>query len=319
MSHLITFQPLYQPRVWGGRRLSSFPGRVLPDGADRIGESWEIVDRDEAQSVVCNGRYQGLTLRQLREQYGTEVFGEKVDPARPFPILVKWLDCRERLSLQVHPPARVAAQLGGEPKTENWYVADADEGALLLAGLKQDATRESLLEALLDNSLESLVQEIPVQKSDSLLVHSGCLHAIGGGNLILEIQQNSDTTYRLYDWGRMGTDGNPRELHIEESLQCIQFGDIIPRKAGAGQSPQVIAEADEFRITKWRIEDQQPLSFQADDFPRLGHIVEGSASCEQSVDGVLYAGINFLIPAGLSFILYPKKSFTFLMTDQIRF
>jgi mannose-6-phosphate isomerase len=319
MSQLITFHPLYQPRIWGGRRLASFPSRELPDNGELIGESWEIVDRDEAQSVVRNGRYQGLTLRQLRELHGREIFGDEVDIERSFPILVKWLDCSERLSLQVHPPATVATQLGGEPKTENWYVADAEEGAVLLAGLRQDANRESLLQALGNNTLETLVQEIPVQAGDSLLVHSGCVHAIGGGNLILEIQQNSDTTYRLYDWGRVGTDGKPRELHIEESLQCIHYGDTPPQKVHAENNPQVIAESAEFRITEWRVKDQNPLSIDADLFPRLGHIVSGSASCTHYADGILCTGTNFLIPAGLSFILHPSKEFTFLLTDRIRF
>jgi len=213
MNTPLHFRPLYQERVWGGRNFESKLGRTLPENKV-IGESWEVVDRSEAQSVVAEGPHAGKSLRELIREDPVAIMGEGWDPERPFPILVKWLDCQERLSLQVHPPADVAPRLGGEPKTENWYVADATEGAGLIVGLRRGVTREAFEKAIHDSTLESLVHRFPVSAGDSILVQSGRLHAIDAGNLILEIQQNSDTTYRVYDWGRVGLDGTPRQLHI---------------------------------------------------------------------------------------------------------
>ena len=132
MTPFLSFKPVYQERVWGGRALASFLDRKLP-GSAPIGESWELVDRPEAQSVVANGPWAGKSLREVMATHAAAVMGPAWPPERPFPILVKWLDCRERLSLQVHPPASIAAQLGGEPKTENWYIARAEPGAAVLA------------------------------------------------------------------------------------------------------------------------------------------------------------------------------------------
>jgi len=223
MREVLQFQPIYQERVWGGRRLESYLGRELPSGPP-IGESWEIVDRPEAQSVVKGGAYNGTTIRKIMERHGAEVMGPNWPAARPFPILVKWLDCSERLSLQVHPPKSVAASLHGEPKTENWYVAHSTPGASLFVGLKKGVTREVFAKALAGGTAEDCVNRVPVAAGDSILVQSGQVHAIDAGNLILEIQQNSDTTYRLHDWGRVGLDGKPRKLHVEESLASIVWG-----------------------------------------------------------------------------------------------
>lgn len=188
------FEPIYQERVWGGSSLASALGRKLPDGK-RIGESWEIVDRPEAQSVVARGPAKGKTLRRLIEEHSDEIAGPGFPKERAFPILVKWLDCRDRLSLQVHPPASVAGQLGGEPKTENWYIARAAEGASLLVGLKRGATREAFERAIKDGTVSELVHRFPVSEGHSILVRSGQIHAIDAGNLILEIQQNSEIRF----------------------------------------------------------------------------------------------------------------------------
>ena len=140
---------------------------------------------------------------------------------RPFPILVKWLDCRDRLSVQVHPPAAIAPKLGGEPKTENWYFGKTDAGAAVYAGLKAGVTKESFEKAIADGTVDQSLDRLAVRDGDSLLIHSGTMHAIDAGNVILEIQQNSDTTYRVYDWGRAGLDGKPRTLHVRESVGIV--------------------------------------------------------------------------------------------------
>jgi mannose-6-phosphate isomerase len=199
----------------------------LPPGKP-IGESWEISDRDDAQSVLLNGPLAGHTLRQLIEKLGYEkIVGGRASRRADsrFPLLIKLLDARERLSLQVHPPASVASQLGGEPKTEMWFIMDAAPDAHLIAGLKRGVTREQFEQSLTahHSPLTNLLHRFPVKSGDSIFIPSGRLHAIDAGLVIAEIQQNSDTTYRVFDWGRTG-----RALHIEQSLASIDFNDFEP-------------------------------------------------------------------------------------------
>jgi len=274
MSSFLRLKPLYQDRVWGGRALESALDRTLPP--DRpIGESWEIVDRPEAQSVVSGGEFDGRTLREVIATHTAAIMGPRWPAERPFPILVKWLDCKERLSLQVHPPAAVAPELKGEPKTENWYIAACAPGSHLIVGLKRGVTRAQFEKALTDLTLEDCVHRFPVNAGDSILVHSGQIHAIDGGNLILEIQQNSDTTYRVYDWGRVGLDGKPRKLHIAESLRSIDWNDFEPMPVRAAPTAGVIADCPEFRIRRVVLGAGERLHLRAQEQPRILSVVSG--------------------------------------------
>lgn len=214
-------------RVWGGRELERVYGRVLPDQMP-YGESWEIVDRENEQSVVDQGLFAGKTLHDLWTRHRTEIFGEGYDSHPRFPILIKILDARDDLSIQVHPPVERAEEPGGEPKTEMWYIAERDPGAKLYVGLKKGVTRADFERAISDGTVADRVHAIAPQAGDSIFIPSGRLHAIGAGFLIHEIQQNSDTTYRVFDWNRMGLDGKPRELHVAESLASIDFNDFEP-------------------------------------------------------------------------------------------
>ena len=220
-------------RVWGGRRFDSLLGKAIPHGS-LIGELWEIVDRVDAQSIVHAGPFQGKALHELWGSHRAELFGEAyaAHPSDRFPLLIKLLDARERLSVQVHPPQHLAAALGGEPKTEVWYFLDALPGARIYAGLKKGVTREEFESALRTGEVERTLHEIPVVTGESIFIPSGRLHAIGEGNVIVEVQQNSDTTYRVFDWNRMGLDGKPRTLHIAESLASIDFDDFEPPVRG---------------------------------------------------------------------------------------
>jgi mannose-6-phosphate isomerase len=292
---LLRFAPIYQERVWGGHAMRDALGRALPPGAP-MGESWEIVDRPEAQSNVSGGPWAGRALREIMERDTTAVMGPQWAAAARFPILVKWLDARERLSLQVHPPAAVAKQLGGEPKTENWYVAEAAPGAGLLAGLKRGVTRAQFEAALRGGALEPLVHRLPVRPGDNLFVPSGRLHAIDAGLLILEIQQNSDTTYRVYDWGRVGLDGRPRALHVAESLQCIDFADFEPAVQAAGATAAMLAEAAEFRIRRVPLAQGAELSFSANEQPRIISVAEGLLASDDVANAELERGANVLVP-----------------------
>jgi mannose-6-phosphate isomerase len=223
----ITFTPLYMPRVWGGRELAHHYGRTLPT-AEPYGEAWEIVDREDEQSVVDAGIYQHRTLHELWMDHREVIFGADFQPHPRFPILIKILDARDDLSLQVHPPTHLAETLAGEPKTEMWFIADCDSGAKLYVGLKNGVTRADFVQALTDGTVASCIHALTPQPGDSIFIPSGRLHAIGAGFLIYEIQQNSDTTYRVFDWNRLGLDGKPRDLHIAESLASIDFQDFEP-------------------------------------------------------------------------------------------
>jgi mannose-6-phosphate isomerase len=228
----LTFQPLFKERVWGGRKLEQLYGKALPAGVP-IGESWEITDRPEGVSVITNGPLAGRDLRWLMENHAKELLGDSQPCAGRFPLLVKILDAQEKLSLQVHPPAHKAAELRGEPKTEMWYVADGTPDADLFVGLRRGATREEFERRIQDGSVAECFHRIAVKRGDSMFLPSGRVHALGAGNVIFEIQQNSDTTYRVFDWNRVGLDGKPRELHIPQALASVDFADFEPALAPA--------------------------------------------------------------------------------------
>ena len=323
MRDLLRFEPIYQERVWGGRALESALGRVLPAGPP-IGESWEIVDRAEAQSVVVQGPAQGLTLRAVLAKHAAEVMGPKWPAGKPFPLLVKWLDCHERLSLQVHPSADVAAELGGEPKTENWYIAHTAPDAHLIVGLKRGVTRAQFERAIADNTVEQCVHHFRVAAGDSILVQSGQVHAIDAGNLILEIQQNSDTTYRVYDWGHVGFDGKPRQLHIEQSLRSIDWESFEPAPLRAAPTSGTIADCPEFSIRRVVLGAGERCHLRAGEQPRLLSVVSGVA--RGSLDNAsgsrpafghkLVRGDNVLLPFAGAFTFTAEATTILLITEN---
>src|SRR6266568_1262184 len=242
MLYPLSFHPIFKERVWGGRNLERLYQKPLPPTVP-IGESWEITDRPEGISVIANGPLAGKTLRWLMENHGPELLGAPSEqPSTPraetagrkpasgarFPLLIKILDAQDTLSVQVHPPPAVAAKLGGEPKTEMWYIAEAAPGAELFVGLKRGVTRAEFERKIHDGTVAECIHRLPVKSGDAMFLPSGRLHAIGAGIVIFEIQQNSDTTYRVFDWNRAGLDGRPRELHVAQSLASIDFSDFEP-------------------------------------------------------------------------------------------
>ncbi len=269
----LSFQPLYKTRVWGGRNLASRYQRDLPD-EQPYGESWEIVDRADDQSVVHSGPFADKTLHELWKNHRNEIFGESFPDSERFPLLIKILDCQEDLSVQVHPPADLAPSLGGEPKTEMWYLAQAEPHASLYVGLRNGVTRDDFEKAINDGTVAEVVHRIQPQSDDSIFIASGRLHAIGGGNLIFEIQQNSDTTYRVFDWNRVGLDGKPRELHIDESLASIDFEDFEPEMDQA--DGDTLASCPYFQTDRLSISSGSELSNPNPESFSIVAVVSGS-------------------------------------------
>lgn len=304
-SQPLVFEPIFMERIWGGRRLETLFGKRLPP-AVRIGESWEIVDREEAQSVVHSGPWRGKTLHALWMEHRAEVFGEIADTAR-FPILIKLLDAEEKLSLQVHPPPELAAELGGEPKIEFWYIADAAPAAELYVGVRRETSREAFEEAIASGSAEEHVHRVAVKTGDSMFLPSGRVHAIGAGNVIVEVQQNSDTTYRVFDWNRSDESGNPRALHVQESLRCIDFDDREPSLVDPDREA-LVAHAL-FRIEKWSLDAPREVAPRGDF--AIVCCLSGAVEC----NGIRIApGEFFLAPAVLEErLLNPRAAETSLL------
>ena len=301
----LVFRPIFKERIWGGQLIADRYGKA----ADRdrpMGESWEICDRPGESSVVAHGPLEGRTLHTLMEERGKEILGRERDR---FPLLVKILDARERLSLQVHPPASVAARLGGEPKTEMWYMAECAPGAELHVGLTAGATREIFEERLRSGTVAECFHRIGVRSGDAMFLPSGRVHAIGSGNLVFEIQENSDTTYRVFDWNRKGLDGQLRELHQAESLQCIDFADIEPslvqvpwRSLGPGERRRTLADCSSFRVEQLVLEGD--LCLPAGTGARVAGVISGKTICRGNGAAIpLGAGEFALLPHALTTIL----------------
>ena len=252
----LVFEPIFMERVWGGRRLESLYGKRLPSAA-LIGESWEIVDRPEAQSVVHEGPLRGLTLHELWCKHRAEIFVNVPDSPR-FPILCKLLDAQENLSLQVHPPRAIAKKLAGESKSELWYVASAAPKARLYAGVKKGTTRDSFLKSVGQGKVERHLHALEIKTGDAMFLPSGRMHALGAGSVLVEIQENSDTTYRIYDWDRTKKGRAARQMHIAEAMQCIDFNDAEPGLLRPKGEPLVRHES--FEIDKWDLRKDREIA-----------------------------------------------------------
>jgi mannose-6-phosphate isomerase len=299
MLYPLTFRPIFKERVWGGRNLERLYGKRLPPDIP-IGESWEISDRPGDVSVIANGPLAGKDLHWLMEHRAKELFGEAQPSGERFPLLIKTLDAEEKLSLQVHPPAHKAAELGGEPKTEMWYIADAKPGAELYVGLKRGVTRKEFEQKVKSGEVADCFHRVNVKAGDVMFLPSGRVHAIGAGLVIFEIQQNSDTTYRVFDWNRVGLDGKPRELHIRESLASIDFHDFEPELIPATTEPlaaRVLVKSPLFNVTALSVEGSMPLFFGDLRIIGVTHgrmiVTDGSHTVE------LNAGNFCMVPANL--------------------
>jgi mannose-6-phosphate isomerase len=305
-------------RVWGGRNIERLYGKPLPPEVP-IGESWEITDRPDANSVITNGPLAGKTLRWLMENHAGELLGPERAGMKVFPLLVKILDAQEKLSLQVHPPAAKAKELGGEPKTEMWFIADATPTADLFVGLKRGVTREDFERKIRDGTVAECFHHVPVKSGDTMFLPSGRVHAIGAGNVIFEIQQNSDTTYRVFDWNRVGLDGKPRDLHVEQSLASIDFNDFEPSLVKGGYSRnetfavRYLVDDPLFRVNAWQVKRGQRF-YVSNKLPQIFGITRGRIVISgNNVEVMLKAGEFALVPATVERISVQAETQTELL------
>lgn len=310
----LTFQPLFVERPWGGRELEKMLHLPLPDGS-LIGEFWAITDRPNAQSIVVEGPLAGTSIHELWTQKRSEIFGSAHDanPATSFPILCKILDASQRLSLQVHPRKSDITSPHEEPKTECWYFLKTTPEALCYAGLKPAITRKIFAQALEQGTLDSMLHSFPVKAEESLFIPSGRLHAMGQGIMAIEVEQNSDTTYRVFDWNRKDAYGRARELHIEAALASIDFEDEEPMPQEASKT--IIADCPYFHVEKWILESPRAV-FSANNFS-LFTCLTGSVVCGEELYN---PGDFFLIPATLyNALLIPQAPQTTLLRTTLPF
>ncbi len=300
----IKFIPRFKERIWGGQKLAELYQKQC-SGSGPIGESWEVSDRPGDESVVENGPLAGKSIRWLIQNHGEAMFGRPTAPSERFPWLAKILDARQDLSLQVHPPAGIAPQLNGEPKTEAWYIADADPGAKLYVGLRKGVTREEFEKRIDSGDVAECFHQVPVEPGDVMFLPSGRVHALGAGIVLFEIQQNSDTTYRVFDWNRKGLDGKPRELHIPQSMASIDFDDFEPDLArapflpdGDGISKKLLVDHAVFRLTLLRLQDRATWKAPKGKMTLLA-VVKGRCRAGEGGTALdLPTGSFVLIPAG---------------------
>lgn len=288
----LKFHPVFKRYLWGGRRLGTVLGKPIGAGED-YAESWEVADHDQGQSIVANGPLAGTPLRQLVQKRGEELLGRHAPQPR-FPLLFKYLDCQRDLSVQVHPDDFAAARLNPPDlgKTEAWLVLDAAPGSRIFAGLKSVIDRETLAREVGKGRTELCLHSFEARAGQVVFIPAGTVHALGAGLLVAEIQQASDTTYRLYDWDRVGPDGQPRQLHVQESLAAIDYSakqvyPLSPQPVGQPHAPQPSVErliaCDKFVLDRIVATKEQPLG--GDNRFHILSVLEGEALLGVSLPG----------------------------------
>jgi len=303
----LRFERICMEKVWGGRRLEQAAGIRLP-GSGPIGETWEIVDRADHASVVAEGEFAGQTLTELVREHRAAILGRtRTTVEGRFPLLVKFLDASEPLSVQVHPPSGTRGELG-EGKSEAWYLLDAKPDSRLWLGLQPAASRDAMASSANTRELLRHVVEWPARRGDIAFVPGGTVHAIGGGIALLEVQENADTTHRFYDWDRLGLDGKPRPIHVEKAPASTSFGGatVGPRAArfedvvvGVRRAPLV----DQPCFGMELFELDVAHAFDTQDLAGIYVVLEGRARIRsrggEDLDTRIERGTTWLVPAAL--------------------
>lgn len=275
----LKFHPVFKRYLWGGRRLAAVLGKPIGVGDD-YAESWEVADHAQGESVVSFGPLAGAPLHQLVRDRGRELLGRHAPQPR-FPLIFKYLDCQRDLSVQVHPNDAAAARLDPPDlgKTEAWLVLAAEPGSRIFAGLKSAIDRDTLACEVAKGRTELCLHSFEARAGQCVFIPAGTVHALGAGLLVAEIQQASDTTYRLFDWNRVGPDGQPRKLHLEESLAAINYAarQVYPQTPQPTRQPHVerLIACDKFVLDRWTVTKEVPLG--GDDRFHILSVLEGEA------------------------------------------
>ncbi|MBL7077265.1 MAG: class I mannose-6-phosphate isomerase [Kiritimatiellae bacterium] len=303
--------PVYKDYIWGGTSIPSRFNREPQPGL--CAESWELCDHADGMSIVSNGPREGTSLHDLLLEMGADLVGT-ASPTDHFPLLVKIIDAAQKLSVQVHPNDDSAPVVGGEAKSEMWYILDGAPGTQFYAGLVAGTTVETFDAALEDGTVQNLLKSHPASPGNLTYIRGGCVHAIGEGCLILEVQQNSNTTYRVYDWGRVDAEGNPRELHVEKARQVIDW-ELDP--AGATPSEPIVDGPNRsqdllvtpyFRFGRLNIETPFHVTNDGRSFHML-FVTKGTLTvATEGGKETVGAGTTLLLPASISeYALAPEE------------
>lgn len=297
----LTFVPVLKRYLWGGRRLGDLFGKPLGAGHD-YAESWEIADHPQGQSVIACGPLAGTTLHELVTTRGEELLGKHAPQSR-FPLIFKLLDCHNDLSVQVHPSDAAAARLVPPDlgKTEAWIVLDVAPGSKIYAGLKKGCDLSGFSQAIQAGKAADFLHSFQPCSGDCVFIPAGTVHALGAGLLVAEIQQASDTTYRLYDWGRVGPDGKPRQLHIEQGLavtdvSAIEVGPVTPRPT-ADPLCERLVHCDKFVLDRWTLNHAAQIG--GDDRFHIISVISGQTRLPDYNDITLPRGQTVLLPASV--------------------
>jgi mannose-6-phosphate isomerase len=302
--HPLRFEPIFKRLIWGGRRLATVLRKPIGEGSE-YAESWEISDHRADVSRVADGPFAGSTLRDLVRLHGEDLFGPALGSREQFPLLVKFIDAQQDLSVQVHPDDARGRRLANDNgKTETWVIVHAEPGSKIYAGLRPGTTRQDMARAIEAGTVESLLHSFPARKGDCILIPAGTVHAIGAGVVLAEFQQMSDATFRLYDWDRVGHDGKPRQLHVAESLESIDFesGPIFPTEPTAEPTPggtvERLSRSDYFCLDRLTLTGSTAVG-EPDRFTILLGIDGEVEVCSGEVTVTLGLGQTLLLPASI--------------------
>ena len=320
----LKFNPILKSMIWGGDKLRQY--KAIDTDQKNIGESWELSGVPGNESVVSNGEFAGRTITELIKEYGPELLGRHVYETygENFPLLIKFIDARDDLSIQVHPDDAMAQSVHGQPfgKTEMWYVVSADKDAHLMSGLSAKITPEEYVSRVENNTITDVLSDYKVQSGDVFFLPAGRIHSIGKGCFIAEIQQTSDLTYRIYDFGRLGLDGNPRELHTELAKDAIDYS--VSEDYRTAYTPVLnedapLVECEYFKTHLLDLTDPLSVDVKSKDSFMIVICLEGHGELTDSEGNVvaLKQGETVLVPASADFIIFKPHGQMKILTSSL--
>lgn len=314
----LKFEPIYQYRLWGGRKLEHLLSKPLPKD-EPVGEAWILSDRKDHASKVADGALQGSTITQLMNEHGQEIMGPSHEQFDRFPLLLKFLDCKEVLSVQVHPSDDQKEYIpeGDTGKTEAWVVLDTSADSCIYSGLAPGTNEANLRQSIREKKVSERLHSFVPQKGDAVFIHSGTVHTLGG-TLVFEVQENSDVTFRLYDWDRTDQKtGKPRELQVDKAIACIDFdqvnvGPVTPHRSKEVKNAETVFDDKHFKL--WRIETESEVAVGFDEEPIILVGLEGKGTMTyQEKKYTLSKGEVMLLPAAVGQLnLQPDTYITLL-------